>query len=67
MKESSLIKDHPFKKKEWAEAAWNMYGSELAADIGYCEICNHPPEEHEDWVGHWLRKVVEENRKSSQL
>lgn len=38
---------HGFVKKPYADWAWDHYGSELAADIGYCDVCNRPYEEHE--------------------
>jgi len=38
---------HRYKAKEWATSAAAMYGSELAGDIGNCEICERPWSEHD--------------------
>jgi len=39
---------HNFEPKPEASYAAETYGSELAGDIGNCNVCNRPWEEHPD-------------------
>lgn len=49
---------HRFVEKPHAQWAADHYGSELAADIGYCNICNRPFYDHEDAFG--LQAAIKE-------
>ncbi len=53
-----MVTDHAFQTKAEAESAWNTYGSELAADIGYCGVCNRPYEEHAITGATQLREAI---------
>lgn len=62
---SDLITDHKFEDKPWAAAAWEVYGSELAGDIAYCNICNKPSWEHQSSGFNQLKEVLAKAKESS--